>query len=58
LNKVPQVVAVLHEERLVEAKLLADAFDRRRRCGTARDLTDRVCGQDVEQDEGDERDTE
>ena len=58
LQEVRQVAPVLLVERQVEAELAADVRDCRRRRAAAGDLPRRVGRQDVEKDEGDERDPE
>ena len=58
LQQPAEVAPVLHQERLVEPELGADARHRVGRGGAAGDLPRRVGRQDVEQQEGDEADPE
>ena len=58
LRQARQIAAELHQERLVEAKLMADVLDRLGGGRPARDLAHRIGGQDVEQEECDRGDAE
>ena len=58
MQKPPEVMAVLHPDRLVEAQLAADILDHLGRGRAAGDLAHRVGGQDVKQQEGDDADAQ
>ena len=58
LRKAAEVPGELDQEGAIKAKFMSDAFNRRGGCRPARDLADRICGQDIQQKECDKADTQ